>query len=36
MMPSDILVEFVWEGPGAHTHMAKFRFTADFSQMPLD
>jgi hypothetical protein len=34
MFPTDILVEVVWDGPGAHTHMAKFRFAVDFSQMP--
>ncbi len=36
MYPTDIEAELAWEGPGAHTHMAKFRFTADFSRMPLD
>jgi len=32
MYPTDIEAEFVWEGPGAHTYMAKFRFPVEFTE----
>lgn len=30
---TDILVEYIWEGDGAHTHMAVFRFPVSFTEL---